>query len=303
MVFLIENNICLWYIDWEFHRRREFVIFKIGEFSKLTQVSVRMLRYYDETGLLTPARIDKFTGYRYYSVEQISLLHKIIFLRDSGFNVSEIAVALHQWEGEVLVEQLKEKHHEIECAIRKEQEKLKKIEIALHDIKESKLKVHCNVFLKSIPSFKVISLRKIIPDYFCEKLLWEELTCFIKHEGLDISPNSESFAIYHDTEHKEADVDVEVCAIVNQLGVSKNGVVFRETEEINTMACAWVYGPYENIASGFLSFAHWIQEHNQFQMTGLNRQICHRGPWNEDDPNRYLTEIQIPVQKRGTTIE
>ncbi|MNW62087.1 Bacterial transcription activator, effector binding domain [compost metagenome] len=96
---------------------------------------------------------------------------------------------------------------------------------------------------------------------------------------------------------------MEVCAIVNQLGVSKNGVVFRETEEINTMACAWVYGPYENIASGFLSFAHWIQEHNQYQMTGLNRQICHRGPWNEDDPDRYLTEIQIPVQKRWTTIE
>ena len=39
---------------------------KIGEFSKLSRVSVRMLRHYDEIGLLKPAEIDRFTDYRYY---------------------------------------------------------------------------------------------------------------------------------------------------------------------------------------------------------------------------------------------
>ncbi|MDN9927223.1 MerR family DNA-binding transcriptional regulator, partial [Clostridioides difficile] len=53
-------------------------MFKIGEFSKLTQVSTRMLRYYDETGLLKPAKIDSLTGYRMYSAEQISTLNRII---------------------------------------------------------------------------------------------------------------------------------------------------------------------------------------------------------------------------------
>ncbi len=72
-------------------------MFKIGEFSKLTQVSIRMLRYYDETGLLKPAEIDKFTGYRLYSTEQIPVLNKIIFLRDLGFTVSEIMDALNHW--------------------------------------------------------------------------------------------------------------------------------------------------------------------------------------------------------------
>jgi len=62
-------------------------MFKIGEFSRLTQVSIRMLRYYDETGLLKPAKIDKFTNYRLYSTEQISTLNKIIFLRDFGFHI------------------------------------------------------------------------------------------------------------------------------------------------------------------------------------------------------------------------
>ena len=56
-------------------------MFKIGEFSKLTQVSIRMLRYYDETGLLTPAKTDPWTGYRMYSAEQIPVLNRIIYLR------------------------------------------------------------------------------------------------------------------------------------------------------------------------------------------------------------------------------
>ncbi|MNI28977.1 Multidrug-efflux transporter 1 regulator [compost metagenome] len=274
------------------------VIFKIGEFSKLTQVSIRMLRYYDETDLLKPAQIDKFTGYRYYSVEQISHLHKIIFLRDSGFSVSEIAATLNCWEGEFLVDQLKDKHQEIERAIQREQERQRKIETALHEIKERKSLVHYDVSLKSIPSLQVLSLRKIIPDYFCEGLLWNELACFIEEEDLNISQNSSSFAMYHDDEYKEANVDVEVCVVVNQLGVSKNGFTFRQTEQVDTMAYTWVYGPFDNIASGYSSLAHWLQQHNQYRMKGRNRQICHRGPWNENDPNRYLTEIQIPVEKQ-----
>lgn len=91
-------------------------MFRIGEFSKLTQVSVRMLRYYDETGILTPAEVDKWTGHRLYSVNQILRLNKILYLRDSGLNVSEIALALTK-DGQSLLTQLDKKRMEIENAI------------------------------------------------------------------------------------------------------------------------------------------------------------------------------------------
>ena len=65
-------------------------MFRIREFSKLTQVSIRMLRYYDEIGLLKPAEVDKFTGYRLYSAEHIPLLQKIILLKDTKFKIAEI---------------------------------------------------------------------------------------------------------------------------------------------------------------------------------------------------------------------
>ncbi|MFZ5644905.1 MAG: MerR family transcriptional regulator [Bacillota bacterium] len=273
-------------------------MFKIGEFSKLTQVSIRMLRYYDENGLLKPAQIDKLTGYRLYSVEQIPILHKIIFLRDTGFNVSEIAVALNNWNNAFITNKLKNKQQEIQSAIKLEQERLTKIDIAINDIQEEKISIHYNVSLKSIPCYQVLSLRKIIPNYFCEGLLWKDLFDFIESEHIHIPQNSSNFAIYHDVEYKDADVDVEVCVVVNRMGDSRNGFTFRETEKIDTMACAMVYGPFENIAAAYESFAHWLMQHNQYIMTGQNRQICHKGPWNEEDPSKYLTEIQIPVEKQ-----
>ncbi|MBR0600640.1 MerR family transcriptional regulator [Sinanaerobacter chloroacetimidivorans] len=275
-------------------------MFKIGEFSKLTQVSIRMLRYYDEVGLLKPADIDKFTGYRYYSVEQIPLLHKIIFLRDTGFQVAEISAVVQNWNETAMINFLNNKHSEIEASIKLEQDKLRKIEVAMKDMKGEDLSIRYNISLKTIPAYQILSLRKIIPDYFCEGMLWQELTELVESNSIRIPQNSLNFAIYHDTDFKEADVDVEVCVAVQELGESKDGFTFRETEPVETMACAMVYGPYQNIGPAYEAFAHWLTQHNQYKMIGQNRQICHCGPWNEENPQNYLTEIQIPVTSSHT---
>lgn len=271
-------------------------MFKIGEFSKLTQVSVRMLRYYDETGLLKPAEIDKFTNYRLYSAKQISALNKIIFLRDLGFGVSEIAVALKHWDSEFIIEQLEKKRLEIENAIKAGQEKLSGIELAKKDIWEEKISIHYNVSIKSIPSYPVLSLRRTVPDYYSEGQLWKEMSDFASKNNILVS--SDTFTIYHDTDFRERDVDIEICAPAAGPGENRNGFTFRNTEPVPIMACTMVYGKFENIAGAYLAFANWLQEHNRYQMTGQSRQIVHRGPWNEENPDKYLTEIQIPLEKR-----
>ena len=63
---------------------------KIGEFAHLSQVTVRTLRYYDEIGLLRPAHVDPWTGYRYYSQDQLSRLHRILTLKDLGLSLEQI---------------------------------------------------------------------------------------------------------------------------------------------------------------------------------------------------------------------
>ena len=271
-------------------------MFRIGEFSKLTQVSIRMLRYYDEAGLLKPAKIDKFTGYRLYSVDQIPVLHRIIFLRDSGFQVSEIATTLKNWDRDFIAEELRNKQKEIQASIKEELERVAKIDSAIKDLNKEQMAIHCNVALKKIPSYPALTLRKIIPNYFAEGALWTELGERLERANIRLPQNTLSFAIYYDSDYKETDVDVEVCVILPEPAAYRDSKLFRATEEVETMACFMVYGPFENIGPAFESFARWLSENDRYKMTGLNRQNVHRGPWNEEDPDKYLTEIQIPVE-------
>ena len=278
-------------------------MFKIGEFSKLTQVSIRMLRYYDEAGLLKPSQTDKFTGYRLYSVDQIPILHRIIFLRDSGFQVSEIKTALNNWDRDFIIQELRNKQQEIQTSVKEELARVAKIDSAIHDLHKEQMAIHCNVVLKKIPSYCVLTLRKIIPDYFAEGTLWAELGEMMERANIRLPQNTMNFAVYHDSDYKEADVDVEVCTVLPDPAAHRDSELFRETEEVETMACFMVYGPFENIGPAFEAFARWLSENERYIMAGKNRQIVHRGPWNEKDPENYLTEIQIPAEIQNLSID
>lgn len=268
-------------------------MFKIGEFSKLTQVSIRMLRYYDEAGLLKPAEVDKWTGHRLYSVIQIPRLNRILYLRDSGFNVSEIAFALDMEDG-LLLETLDQKQLEIEQGIQNEQEKLKKIQIAKNEIQGDKGELHYNISIKSIPEYQVLSLRRIVATYYSEGDLWNELSAFAKENKVKIS--DQTFTIYHDTEHRERNVDIELCAPVTKLRKDIAPFCFCIIKPVPIMACTMVYGDFSNIKAAYIAFAEWLQENSKYQMSNPMRQIVHRGPWNESDPTKYLIEIQVPLQ-------
>lgn len=269
-------------------------MFRIGEFSKLTQVTIRMLRYYDEMGLLKPAKVDSWTGYRMYSAEQIPVLNKIIYLRDSGFNVAEIALALEHPDSGFIRGQLDSKSLEIEAAIRAEQEKLRKLEIARKGLKDGNSEMHYHISIKTVPGYQVLSLRKIIPDYYAEGEMWNELSAFAEREHIPVS--NDTFSIYHDMEYKEEHVDVELCARVSKMGNDIGPFVYRLTEPVPAMACTMVYGDFSNIAGAYLAFAGWLKEHDGYRMGGTSRQIVHRGPWNEENPQNYLTELQIPLK-------
>ncbi len=269
----------------------------IGAFSKLTQVSVRMLRYYDEHGLLKPDHTDKCTGYRMYSVKQLPDLQKIIMLRDLNFSVAEIAEILRNWSDDFLIQQMQEKIHETERSILSERRLIERIKAAIGDACKRQIDLHYNVTIKSIPSYTVVSLRRKIPGYFSEVELWDELEQFLCRERIEIEKRGyNNVAIYHDEEHVENDVDVEVAYIVKKLEKSKDGFTFRQLESVDNMACMMVYGPYDNLSGAYRDFVYWLDEHAQYEMTGLSRQVAVVNRTDTHDPNGYLTEIQIPVR-------
>ena len=120
-------------------------------FSKLTRVSVRMLRYYDETGLFPPARVDDFTNYRYYSAAQIERLNLIVSLRDLGFNVVDIAAVIAEESTEKQREMLIGKRGEIKENISQEREMLRKIDSAINNLDKEKINMSYNIKTKSVP--------------------------------------------------------------------------------------------------------------------------------------------------------
>jgi DNA-binding transcriptional MerR regulator len=269
-------------------------MFKIGDFSKLTRVSIRMLRYYDEVGLFKPAKIDDFTGYRYYSAKQISDINLIVALRDMGFNVADIAVLLEEKSEEKLEGILKVKSEEIRNNIKAEEIRLEKINSAIKDMKKERVNMSYNVTLKSIPSYKVISLRDTIPAYNAEGMLWGRLSEYLMSKNIPC--NEVAYATYHDEGYKEGEVDVEVVMGVDKLMKDENGFLFKETETVEQAVSILVPGDYSNITGAYNFLAKWIEE-NGYSICGNARQVAIKGPWNEKNTEDYLSEIQIPVKK------
>ncbi len=271
-------------------------MFKIGDFSRLTQVSVRMLGYYDELGLLKPEEVDRFTGYRFYSARQITRLNRIITLRDMGFLVAEISLILNECMDEAdLIRQLEEKKLEIAKTIAFENNKLERIEKMIKSIGMESVLMNYEVSVKNVPSYKVVSVRGVIPAYAMEGMLWEKLGKFTGINKIQCIPPY--FSIYHDGEYKESDMDVEVVMGVRELQKDRDGITFREIEAVPSMASILITGKYESISEGYNILAKWIEENN-YEIKGLAREITHKGPWNEENPENYLTELQMPVIRK-----
>ena len=111
---------------------------KIGAFAKEAQVTVKTLRHYAKLGLLKPIWTDRFTGYRYYSREQLSRLNRIVALKDLGFTLEQISQVLQQ---ELTLDELRGmlrlKHAELAQHICEEQARLTRIEDRLNRIEQA----------------------------------------------------------------------------------------------------------------------------------------------------------------------
>lgn len=71
-------------------------MFKISEFSRLSKVSLKTLRYYDQIGMLKPRKVDYDTGYRYYSADQLLELNRIFLYKELGFTLPQIIQLLRE---------------------------------------------------------------------------------------------------------------------------------------------------------------------------------------------------------------
>ena len=138
-------------------------MYKIGEFSKLSTISVRMLRHYDQLNLLNPQLIDTESGYRYYSSKQLKKVNKIQRLKELGFSLSEIKEMLTTENS--LQGYFEKRETEVEVELEKLAHQKKMLQRSIHSLKYQKEPLNYHVQLKYFPEQPVVSLRSNLTSY------------------------------------------------------------------------------------------------------------------------------------------
>jgi DNA-binding transcriptional MerR regulator len=141
-------------------------MFKIGDFSRFSRISVKALRYYEEIGLLKPVRIDEFTGYRYYSAEQLPELNYIIALKEIGLTLEEIGKLNRN---SLNPEQIRDifilKQAELRQLLHEEKRRLEQVEKLLKQIEKEGTMPDYQVVVKKVEPQLVAAMRGILPNY------------------------------------------------------------------------------------------------------------------------------------------
>ncbi len=275
---------------------------KIGDFSKLAQVSVKTLRYYAELGLLKPAWIDRFTSYRYYTPEQLPRLNRILALKDLGFSLDQIALLLRKELATAeLRGMLQLKATELEQLVQEEQARLARIEARLQQIDQEGDLPTYEVVLKPLPSQRILSLRQTIATYADIFGLFQQLCGHLQAHGMAPDAAHPCLALYYDQEYREHNVDVEVAAPLTGALPIKPTMSVRRLPAVESAACAVYHGRLEHLGRVYSALLPWI-ERSGYRVAGPNREVYLRGPEPATVQAEVITEVQIPVEPKPVSI-
>jgi DNA-binding transcriptional MerR regulator len=274
-------------------------MFTVGEFSRLAQVSKRLLRYYDEIGLLIPAHIDPVTRYRYYSAEQMLDLNRILALKGLGLSLEQIRemladqISMDEMQGMLLL-----KKAEIEQQMLAEQQRLRSIESRLQAIRQAQTNQSLNVVLKQVPVQSVLNLRTIAADFQAALEIFGQVRKALPDSGLQ-------YCICHDESHVETDMDLEIGVIVEE--AFRKPVLLGgdlklcpdELPEAETMASIVVKGALETIHMSYTQVGLWMEQAG-YRLAGMARELTLQVPQAADGSD-LISEIQFPVKHDDRT--
>jgi effector-binding domain-containing protein len=267
---------------------------KIGDFSALAHVSITTLRYYDQAGLLAPARIDSQTGYRYYAARQLSQLHRILALRDFGLSLEQIGEMLR---GGVSTEEmrgmLKLQQAELARRVEEETDRLSRLNSRIRLI-ERENDMAYDVVIKSLPKQRIASVRETIANYPAVGALYGKVA---EKLGPAMAQATVSVAIWHDKEYREQDVDAEAGFYLRGEGSgAQNGVHVYDLPEVNA-ACTVHNGAYQRLGEAYDALLKWVSENGYEVAAPLREVYLHVTKPVRPDDESYVTEIQVPVKK------
>lgn len=268
---------------------------KISDFSKLSRISIRMLRYYDEKGILKPVFIE-CNNYRYYEPEQLQIANQINYLRYLGFSSEKIKMILETFKDKSEVKRyLQLQLVDLTAEKNEMDDKIKNLKMTIAKMDEEEILMNYKVETKVIEFKNMMCKRGIIPCYEREDLLWSAMGNEVKELEMDIKypTNRLSLAVFYDEGFKDKDPDVEIMVAVEGKYEDTDNIKFKSFGPMKVVSITYT-GAYDHIAEVSTEIAKWISENN-CEIVGPTFTIYHVGYAHNVFPDKFVTEVCYPI--------
>lgn len=281
---------------------------RIGDFSKLAQVPIATLRYYDQLGLLKPAHVDKFTDYRYYDVEQLPRLNRILALKDLGFSLEQIErlldenVSVSELRGMLLLRQADAERQVVE-----EQARLARVAARLREIEQEGKPSRYDIVTKSVAPQWIVSTRRIVAHASeMGEICWNlhgELRAWSAAHGMTplAPPAPQLLNLYYNSEYTETNLDLEAAVLIAppktngrkraRKDASAGTFTVRELDGAALVASGLHRGAMDEIGALIKALLAWVGANN-YEIVGPAREM-HLVDRAAELP---LVEMQVPIQ-------
>ncbi|WP_289139644.1 MerR family transcriptional regulator [uncultured Brevibacillus sp.] len=273
-------------------------MYTIGNFSKISKVSPRMLRYYEKMGLLRPKYVEKESGYRYYTEEEMYVISMIKKLRRYHFSLKEIKSIMDRNESQYTKEMM-------EAQISRLLQSASEFHTIISELKKE-IRVLNSAHFSSPHEFDIMIGNRREQLVLCarEKASIDHLNHMISNliQFVDSSDTIVAtgayMVIFHDIYDifevfNPASSDVEVCIPVNtELEMEK--YYFRKIEDGLYISTTY-FGNYDLIGNAYVALLKWARE-NHYMIAGPPIERFFKDEWTNCSPDEYVTEISFPVK-------
>jgi DNA-binding transcriptional MerR regulator len=271
-------------------------MFAIGEFSRLAQLSVRVLRHYDEIGLFKPAHTNHSNGYRFYAAAQLADVQRIIALKELGLSLEQIQKVMNEQPStDVIAGMLRLEQARAEDERRQAEHRLRELERRLAELASLGRLSELDVVEKSVDATPFLAYRAIVAGMDAAMALVNEISARCKPLG----PWSPFVGVAHDSFFDAERLDLELGYLVGSPEVvdlgSDRQLTVRSLPAVERMLSVVYLGTQaDGHRRSYHALAVWLEQHH-CQLNGPGRELIH-GP--TDSPTQTI-EIQYPIAERA----
>lgn len=267
-------------------------LYRIGMFAQMNHVTVKALHFYEEQQLLLPARIDGETGYRYYTMDQMSILHRIMALKQAGFTIEDIKRFNNTADTDAF---LGRKKAELLARIA---ELTRQIAVLDGYMAEGGATLAAPVLIKTIPAVTVAAMQARLESYDALFDLMPKMGAEMERSGCECALPEYCFTCYPEPGYRSENILVETCQAVTEKKADTELVKFKNLPQIQA-ACIYHRGSYNDFPRSYAAVLRYIEE-NEYEICGSIRENYIDGVWNKGEESEWLSEIQIPVKRSRT---